>query len=79
MIEAKKLKRKMSVVTETGFDCAVCGVQTVTYDGSFALECLNCHTPNPKQAWKDIIRHDLTVETVPPCPHHHASDSETPA
>lgn len=58
------VRRKMSVATVTGFKCAVCLTETVTYDNSAPPVCLDCGTPTPKITWKNIVKDTTTVEVV---------------
>lgn len=60
----KQVRRKMSVATVTGFKCAVCQTETVTYDGSVPPVCLDCGTPDPKQAWKNVVKDTTEVSVV---------------
>lgn len=60
----KSTKMKISKAIEAGFKCAVCAFETVTYDDTVPVACLNCHTANPKIVWKNIVTHQLTVKSI---------------
>lgn len=61
-------RQKMSSTVETGFHCANCGVETVTYDGFAPVACVNCNAPNPVQIWQTTVKDITTTEVTTPMP-----------
>ena len=60
----RKIKRKKIVVTENGYNCATCEYETVTYESTVPKVCASCGEPTPKLKWRNIIHHDLVIETI---------------
>lgn len=58
------VRQQMSRAIQTGFHCGTCGVDTATYDESSPDQCMNCHTPNPKRSWQNIITTVVTTEKI---------------
>lgn len=62
--QIKSVRRKMSVTTVAGYRCAQCQTETVTHDGSVPPVCLDCGTPLPALAWKNLVKDSTEVEVI---------------
>ena len=60
-----KIRHKYVKAIETGFKCASCEWESVTFDGSTPAACFHCGAPDPKAVWKDSIHNKVSVETLP--------------